>query len=131
LAFTAAQGQTYSWLKYDSPHFSEIDLSSIFEEDTEVLAYAFCRIESPQDQTVRATLGSNDGIKVICNGEEIFVNYKKRSLIIDEDTVLLPLRAGTNHLMLKIDQNKGGWGFSFRLPDNTVRNHKYTYQIIQ
>ena len=129
-AFNIPEGETYNWMKYDSPHFSEIDLFSIYEENTEVLAYAYCRIESPKEQKVRATLGSNDGIKVICNGEEVYVNYKKRSLIVDEDECYLPLKKGRNHLMLKIDQNKGSWGFSFRLPDNTTRNHKYKYRII-
>lgn len=129
-AFTTAEDKTYSWMKYDSPHFSEIDLFSIYEENTEVLAYAYCQIESQRDQKVRATFGSNDGIKVICNGKEVYVNYQKRGLIVDEDECYLPLKKGQNHIMLKIDQNKGGWGFSFRLPDNIVRNHKYKYRII-
>jgi hypothetical protein len=33
--------------------------------------------------------------------------------------------------MLKIDKNKGAWGFSFRLPAENVRNHKYKYYIIE
>ena len=33
-------------------------------------------------------------------------------------------------MLLKIDQNNGGWGFSFRLPDEIIRNHKQKYRIL-
>ncbi len=54
----------------------------------------------------------------------------KRSLILDEDEVYLDLKKGKSILLLKIDQNKADWGFSFRLPDEAVRNHKYKYRLI-
>jgi hypothetical protein len=117
-------------MKYDSPIFSKIDLAAVYEENTRVVAYAYCRIESPAEQSVRATFGSNDGIQLILNGDRIYKKFMKRSLIIDEDEVLLPLKKGRNDLLVKIDQNKGGWGFSFRLPDVSVRNHKHKYRIV-
>ncbi len=127
--FTTNQGEKYRWIKYVSPRNSEINLADVFEKNTEVVAYAYCRIESPDTRNVRATMGSNDGIEVICNGERIYTKHIKRALIVDEDEIELPLKQGRNHLLLKIDQNKAGWGFSFRLPDVTVRNHKYKYRI--
>jgi hypothetical protein len=130
LFFFSDTGGKKSWIKYASPIFSKLNLASVYEDNTQVVAYAYCRIESPNQASVRATLGSNDGIQVILNGKRIYKNYVKRSLIIDEDEVMLPLEKGTNHLLLKIDQNKGDWGFSFRLPDVKVRNHKYKYRII-
>lgn len=128
--FINERGETFRWMKYASPRNSEINLTDVFEKNTEVAAYAYCRIESPDARTVRATLGSNDGIEVTCNGERIYTKHSKRALIVDEDEIELPLRMGQNHLLLKIDQNKGGWGFSFRLPDVIVRNHKYKYRIV-
>ena len=50
--------------------------------------------------------------------------------MLDEDNIILPLKKGKNDLLVKIDQNKGGWGFSFRLPDVNVRNHKHKYRIV-
>ena len=73
---------------------------------------------------------SNDGIEVFLNGEIVHKRHVKRSLQVDEDEIELPLQAGRNYLMLKIDQGKGDWGFSFQLPDNEVRNHKNTYRIL-
>lgn len=128
--FINEQGEKYRWIKYASPRNSEINLADVYDKNTEAIAYAYCRIESQDSRTIRATLGSNDGIEVICNGERIYTKHIKRALIVDEDEIALPLNKGRNHLLLKIDQNKGGWGFSFRLPDVTVRNHKYKYRIV-
>lgn len=128
--FATEDGRTLMWDKFQSPFFDRIDFTKVYEKNTEAVAYAYCRIISPKAQQVRATFGSNDGITVFCNGERVFQKLAKRSLVPDEDQTLLSLKAGTNHVLLKIEQWKASWGFSFRLPDNTVRNHKYKYEII-
>lgn len=129
--FQGLDGQTYRWQKVTSPKYAEVDLAQLYEQNTLALAYAYARIESPGEKAVRATLGSNDGIKVILNGQTIFEWHGKRNLTADENEVALPLVKGRNHLLLKIDQGKGGWGFSFRLPDAVIRNHDYKYRIIE
>lgn len=120
---------TFRWRKYTSPERGIVNLKKIYAKNDQVVAYAYCRIESPRAQKVRATFGSNDGIEIIFNGENIFQRHSKRNVQLDEDEVWLPMRAGRNHLLLKIDQGKGGWGFSFRLPDVVLRNHDYKYRI--
>lgn len=131
LRFTAENGKEFMWDKYDSPTPAEINLKEYYEKNTDAVAYAYCRIESPVDKLVKATFGSNDGIVIYCNGQKVFQIHEKRSLIPDENEVTLPLKAGNNHILLKIDQWKGGWGFSFRLPEENVRNHKQKYKIIE
>ncbi len=131
MSFKGKNGEVYSWMKYNSPRSTEINLKQVFEKNTEVLAYAYCTIESPGEQEVRVTVGSNDGIEVICNGNSVFQKFAKRSLIPDEDEFMLPLKAGKNHVLLKIDQWQAGWGFSFRLPDHLVRNHKHKYKLLE
>jgi hypothetical protein len=128
--FKTEDGRKMQWLKYSSPIFSKINLADVYAENTAVLAYAFCRIDSPEDKKVRATFGSNDGIQIFLNGKRIYKKYAKRSLILDEDETYLNVKEGKNYLLLKIDQNKGDWGFSFRLPDEKTRNHKYTYRLL-
>jgi hypothetical protein len=131
LTFTDADGLSRMWDKYDFPPGSEIDLLPVFEKNTKALIYAYCQIISPDERSVLASMGSNDGIAVFLNGDKLFEIYSKRSVIPDENQVILPLKAGTNHLLLKIDQWQGGWGFSFRLPEVTIRNHKHKYRVIQ
>lgn len=121
---------TFRWKKYTSPEADAVNLKQVFEKNERVVAYAYCRIESPLAQKVRATFGSNDGIEIIFNGEHLFQRHTKRNLQPDEDEVSLPFNPGENHLLLKIDQGKGDWGFSFRLPDVVLRNHDYKYRIL-
>ncbi len=129
LQFQTADGKSYRWTNYTSPFESEIYPADIFDANSDACVYAYCRIESPVDQRIRATLGSHDGIEVMCNARRIYGRHIRRSLRVDEDEIMLPLKKGTNHLLLKIDQNKGEWRFSFCLPDHDVRNHKYKYQL--
>ncbi len=129
MTFTDTTGAERMWIKHDSPGEGEVDLKSIFEPNITCLAYAYCTIESPDRRAVTALLGSNDGATVYCNGREVHHIHGKRSLIADEDEFLLDLKKGKNHLMIKVEQWKAGWGFAFRLKDVEVRNHKQKYTI--
>ncbi len=131
LFFESEKEGTKYWVKYSSPLNSRVDLSSIYEKKDRVVTYAFCRIYSPTGQMVKASFGSNDGIQIFLNGKRIYKIFAKRSLILDEDKVMLDLKKGRNDMLLKIDQNKGAWGFSFRLPEKIVRSHKYKYYIVE
>ena len=127
--FTDVSGQDRYWTKYDSPKLGEIDFKTIFEPHITAVAYAYCTIDSPIKQEVTGLLGSNDGATVWCNGKEVHHIHGKRSLIADEDEILLELEEGRNHLMIKVEQWKAGWGLAFRLKDVEVRNHKQKYYI--
>ncbi len=129
MKFTDEAGQERYWIKYDSPKLGEIDFKIIFEPHITAVAYAYCTIDSPLKQQVTALLGSNDGATVWCNGKEVHHIHAKRSLIADEDEILLDLEEGRNHLMIKVEQWKAGWSLAFRLKDVEVRNHKQKYYI--
>ena len=129
MTFTDSHGVERSWIKYDSPTPGEIDFETIFEPHITAVAYAYCNIDSPEKQQVTGLLGSKDGATVCCNGREVHHIHGKRSLIPDEDEILLDLEQGLNHLMIKVEQWKAGWGLSFRLKDVEVRNHKQKYYI--
>jgi len=74
--------------------------------------------------------GSNDGMMVYCNGKLVFQEQIKRDLIPDENEIILDLLQGRNHIIIKIDQWKADWAFSFRLAEEDVRNHKHNYYIM-
>ena len=130
MKLTAADGKVYEWTKYDSPLMGEINFTQVFDPAITAVGYAYCTIISPDDRTVEALLGSNDGATVYCNGEEVFHFHGKRSLIPDEDLIPLHLNEGTNHIVIKVEQWKGAWGFSFRLKEQEIRNHKQKYYIL-
>ncbi|MCF6358343.1 MAG: beta-N-acetylhexosaminidase [Draconibacterium sp.] len=129
-SFKTSDNIQYSWTKYVSPVNNQVNLKTIYEKNTTVVAYAYCTIESDKTQDVLATFGSNDGIEIFCNSEKVFSIRKKRNLIVDENSCVLHLHSGKNHILLKVDNWKAGWGFSFRLPEQKVRHHKYKYKIV-
>ncbi len=128
--FKPKNGKDYYWTKYASPIHDRIDLKTVYENNTKVVAYAYCTIESDKSQDVTATFGSNDGIEVFCNGVTTFSIREKRSLIPDEYNCVLHLLPGKNHILLKVDNWKANWGFSFRLPGQKFRNHKNKYRLL-
>jgi hypothetical protein len=125
-------GTTYRWHRNETPYHAEVNLAELYPDDLRYVAtYAFAELTAPRSMRVKAAVGSNDSIKIILNGETVFENSVKRALMVDDDEVSLDLQEGKNYLMLKVSQGTGGWGFSFRLPDETVRSRKNRYRIVE
>ncbi|MEN8192383.1 MAG: hypothetical protein ABFS12_06170 [Bacteroidota bacterium] len=106
-----------TWFKLQSTK-DKIHLTDLKPKDM-VVAYAFCQVESPKDQNSILSIGSNDGIRVFLNGEEIHESheYNGRWLQADNDYVPVQLKKGINNLMLKIDQGTGDFGYVARFLD--------------
>ena len=123
---------TYRWHRIVSPLFDVVDLAALYpDRNTDAALYAYATLDSPDARTVRALLGSDDGVDVFLNGEHVYGRHGARALRVDEDEVRLPLQAGRNHLVLKLSQGDGGWGFTLRLPDENVRSRKNRYRIVE
>ena len=90
------------------------------------VVYARTRIESDRDQVKRLYIGYSDEVSVFLNGR---ILYRGRSAqgfrdpgflgIVnpENDAVYLPLKKGSNELMLAVSELGGGWGFICRLSD--------------
>jgi hypothetical protein len=88
--------------------------------------YARTNIESDRDQVKKLYIGYSDDVSVFLNGK---ILYRGRSAqgfrdpgflgIVnpENDTVYLPLKKGSNELMLAVSELGGGWGFICRLVD--------------
>lgn len=74
-------------------------------------AYAYTTIDSSTERKVALGIGSDDGIKIWCNSELLWTSHEHRPINPNEEAVILPLRRGKNHLLVKIEQGTGGWGF--------------------
>lgn len=106
-----------TWFKVNSDE-DKIHLTDLNPKDM-VVAYAFCQVKSPQNQKSILSIGSNDGVRVFLNGEEVHEShdFNGRWLQSDNDYVPVELKQGTNNLMLKIDQGTGDFGFVVRFLD--------------
>ena len=93
-----------TWFKHHNTD-DKIHLAKLLNPKDMVVAYAFCQIESPINQKSILSIGSNDGVRVFLNGEEVHEShdFNGRWLQADNDYVPVELKQGTNNLMLKIE----------------------------
>jgi hypothetical protein len=88
--------------------------------------YARTTIESDREQAKKLEIGYSDDVSVFLNGKILYRGRSAQSFrdpgflgIInpENDAVYLPLKKGSNELMLTISELGGGWGFICRLAD--------------
>jgi len=90
------------------------------------VVYARTNIDSERDQVKKLEIGYSDDVSVFLNGK---ILYRGRSAqgfrdpgflgIVnpENDAVYLPLKKGSNELMLAVSELGGGWGFICRLAE--------------
>ena len=86
--------------------------------------YARTNIDSDKDQVKKLYLGYSDEVSVFLNGTILFrgrsaQNFRDPAFLgimsADDDAVYLPLKKGSNELVLGVSELGGGWGFVCRL----------------
>ena len=125
------QGHSISWVETESKD-STIDLAAILTKNPYVLAYAYSEVHADTDIPCFLAVGSNDGIRVWLNGEEILDCPDRRGLQIDQNKIPVVLKQGRNTLLLKIAQTENKWGFCCRfLPyqNNLLDAKDHLFQI--
>ncbi len=98
----------------DSPS-GYLDLNRFFEPRTLVVAYAACFVRSPSDQEGELVLGSDDGVKAWWNGKLLVSHKVIRGASRENERVPVHIRKGINTLLLKVENNIGGWGLYARI----------------
>jgi hypothetical protein len=90
------------------------------------LVYARTTIHSDRDEVKKLLLGYSDDVSVFLNGKVLFrgrsAQYFRDPGFLgivnaENDTIYLPLKKGSNELVLAISEIGGGWGFIGRLAD--------------
>jgi hypothetical protein len=90
------------------------------------VVYARTSIDSDHEQVKKLYIGYSDDVSVFLNGKILYRGRSAQSFrdpgflgIVspENDAVYLPLRKGSNELMLAVSELGGGWGFICRLAD--------------
>ena len=120
--YRGVNGQPVRWTLTQTPARGRMDLYH-FDPYEMVVVYALTYIYAPKDQTVPLLLGTDDGVKVFLNTTPIHRVMAIRVVRPDQDRVPLALKKGWNTLMLKIENNYGGYNFYARVldPGHTLR----------
>jgi hypothetical protein len=116
-AYNGAENQKIVWKLEKTPVSGFMSLWQKYDPYEFVVAYAQTFIYSPGAQTVPLFLGSDDGAKIFLNGKEIYRFLDVRISAPDQDKISLDLKEGWNSLLLKIENNFGGYGFYARILD--------------
>jgi hypothetical protein len=81
--------------------------------NTNAVVYLYREIECGGPTELPVSLGSDDTLTVWLNGEKLVSQNEYRALAPDQARITLRLKPGKNHLLLKICQGEGDWGFYF------------------
>jgi len=114
----------------ESPH-PRVSFASDFSKRLEPqpgmkVVYARTSIPSDRDQVKKLYLGYSDDVSVFLNGKVLFrgrsaQNFRDPAFLgivnPENDAVYLPLKKGSNELMLAVSELGGGWGFICRFAD--------------
>jgi hypothetical protein len=90
------------------------------------VVYARTSVTSDREQLKKLYIGYRDDVSVFLNGKILFrgrsaQNFRDPGFLgivgAENDAVYLPLKKGSNELMLAVSELGGGWGFICRLAD--------------
>jgi hypothetical protein len=97
--------------------------------------YLYRTIEAERETPTMLYLGSDDSLTVWLNGEKVHEYTGGRATTPDEDKVKVRLKQGINHLLLKVSNEKGGFGFAYRIsglkPEQETQLKSWTDALVE
>ena len=115
--YPGKDGAKMSWKEELFPDGKINDLLPLFPDKRQRTSAGVClyrEIEVPEAMDVPVYFGSDGPIVVRLNGQRILTKNEARKCAPDQDSIVLKLQAGKNHLMVKVCTNQNNWAFFFR-----------------
>ena len=94
-----------------------VPLAQILGAGDGLAAYGYAEVTVEAATMAQLRIGSDDGIIVWLNGQQVLAVLEDRALTVDQDRVVVELNAGVNRLLAKPLNTFGNWEFSMRLMD--------------
>jgi hypothetical protein len=110
-------GKLISWKPVKTPENGYVNLTGMFNPYELAVCYAVTYIYSAIEQSIPLLVGSDDGIKVFFNDRLMYRYLGIRIAEPDQEEMILKVRPGWNKLLLKVENNFGGYAFYARLID--------------
>ncbi len=117
MRFGGVGGQPIRWKYVRTPENGYFSLRDKVDPNELVVTYALTYIYTLQEKDVLLMIGSDDGAKVFFNNKEIYRFLGVRIAEPDQVILTVHLRVGWNKLLLKIENNLGGYAFYARILD--------------
>ena len=95
----------------------KIDLDQHYDDPINASVYAFTRFTMPQADSVRFWAGSDEDLQVWLDGELIHEHAGRRRHRLGQDKVPGYVKAGEHLLLVRAQQGRGGFEFSFNVAE--------------
>jgi hypothetical protein len=105
-------GKTLQWIQAQAQKFDgQLDCEEVYGHYDFCLVYGYACVQSDRDKDAVLKMGSDDGIKVWLNGQLVHRLEAMRGYSRGGDSADVRLKKGANHLVVKLSQLAGSWGF--------------------
>jgi hypothetical protein len=104
-----------------------INLRESVEKRDNVAIYARVILKADGDCKVHLSMGSDDGLSVFVNGEEVFQHNVMRGLTPNDEKIVVELGEGENELLFRVTQ--GGGDFGLQIAPTALGDAKVTQVI--
>lgn len=94
-----------------------VDLQSIYQPGDAAAAYAYVSVFSPRERPARIEFGAAGDAKVFQNYQELFARRHLTRPRPAAELIYFKLNQGWNHILVKLSQREGQWGFYFEIAD--------------
>lgn len=108
-------GVTVAWRRAETPTTARLDIKNLFDDNQQSVCYALCYVHAAEASPAQLMLGSDDGVKVWLNDRPVHRNFVRRRASPDQDKIDIQLEEGWNRILVKIDNQRGGWALYLRI----------------
>lgn len=112
----AINGTGRTWRPAGAGRRGYVDLAAALGPAEWAVAFGYTEFKSAASGPAVLRVGSDDGIRVWVNGEQVHSREVGRAYKPGDDAVEVSLRPGVNRLLVKVDNYHGAWGFGVAIP---------------
>ena len=111
-----AGGKALNWIPVTADAKGQVVLDGYLGQVEWAVGYAYAEIESIHARDSVLRFGSDDGIRIWLNGQQVCSHEVTRGYKAGSDSQAVHLNSGINKILLKIDNYQYGWSFGLEVP---------------
>lgn len=92
-----------------------VDMASLLDSTDDTVIYAACWVELEKEVEAEIRVGSDDGNKIWLDHKLVATVHEHRAQSPDQDVHKVKLTAGKHLLLVKVDNDWGGFSFCLRI----------------
>ena len=98
-------------------HADRIDLDRHYSNPSHCVVYAYAEFEAPRDEPAELWVGSDEGLTVWIDGEEVNRYRGRRRHFLPCEQVPIQLAKGRHRVLVRAEQRRGDFDFSLKLSE--------------